>query len=323
MREARTVELEKGLLSAEIYPHEVCNGDGALSCWTAVTRGLARVGQRELVLTIVREAKARDAFPREVLDYFSAVRTFAEQGRIVDEGGVSGYRAPGPFGLGSFVGLAFMNAVPVVDVPVPPDGLAGVFLTEGELAVAAFCSVTRVLYRLGKEARYFPTPYWSDPSRKSVYAVGDADRSVLSKMRPTRLLGATATLRGSELVLTLPSAAARTIADRVSSGAAVAVLPGRERSVTAALVWMPGQAEAEAIFEAGTEPTSMAASFVALVPRGEQAEDVRFIEDGFAALLSEPTATGLADALRKGSPYSIRSSRSDWELTIRMTPDSP
>jgi hypothetical protein len=103
------VELEPGLLSADIHFHDVQASEDArsLPCWTAVTKGLAARGQRELALTVVRFSDDPEDFPPGLIGYLKAVRRFATEGRLVDAGGLSGYREPGPFGFGQFVGVAF------------------------------------------------------------------------------------------------------------------------------------------------------------------------------------------------------------------------
>jgi hypothetical protein len=260
--------------------------------------------QREVVLTILRTSN-HDGFPEGIIGYVPALKHFASQGRLVDDGGVSGYQAPGPFGFGAFVGLAFFGAPPIEGVALPDNALAGVFLTEGELAMATTCSVRRVLNRLGKAQRYFPVPFWSDPNRPSVYSVGDANQSLLAKIAHASLPAATATLRGNAMHLRLPSSFAAKLAERIEARAASALLPGRERGVEAALVWSPGQQEPEAIFVDGPPPTAYAATFVALVHSDADQDDIRFMEDGYAVLLSARSADRLVAALRAKEPFEV------------------
>lgn len=166
-----------------------------------MTEGLTSSGQREVTLTVLRRGGAESGFPEGVLAYIPALERLGVQGKVVKVHDVSGYRAPGPFGLGPFVGVAFVEAAPIPEVHAPPGALAGVFLTEGELAMATRCSVLRVLHRLGKVARYFPTPYWSDPSRQTVYDDADVERSVLSQLERAVVPEAAATLEGDVMRL--------------------------------------------------------------------------------------------------------------------------
>lgn len=190
----------------------------------------------------------------------------------------------------------------------PRNALLGVFLTEGELAMASRCSVTRVLNQLGKQARYFPVPYWCDPHRSSVYAVEDVEQSILRKFERASVAGATATLRGDAMQLTLPRSFGRTVADRIKARQVTAVLTRRDDEVQAALVWTPGQQEAEATFVDGADASAVAATFVAFIPNDAAEDDIRFMEDGYVALLSQQSAERLIVALRSGSPVQLRSS---------------
>jgi hypothetical protein len=169
-----------------------------------------------------------------------------------------------------------------------------------------------------------------------VYGIGDADRSLLAGVGRLVDRAATATLRGDEMVLAMPRAAAREIADRIAAGQAAAVLPGRDPALTAALVWAPGQVEPEATCEEGTDTSAVAAAFVMLLPQDSPTdvirflEDgcaailstssakslVRFLEDGCAAILSTSSAKSLVEALRQSSAYSLPDPDSGRVLTV-------
>lgn len=305
MSQHRRISLEAGL-DAVIYDHSVQARGRSLHAVTLVSDGLSQYGQREVLFTALREGPVHDGFPDGVLQYVPVLKRFAVQGRFVDHGGVSGYRPPGPFGMGPFVGLAFQDAPAITGIVQPRNALLGVFLTEGELAMASRCSVTRVLNQLGKQARYFPAPYWCDPPRSSVYAVEDVERSILRKFERASVAGATATLRGDAMQLTVPSSFARSIANRIEARQVTAVLPRRDEGVHAALVWTPGQQDAEAIFVDGADASAVAATFVAFIPNDASEDEIRFMEDGYVALLSRQSAERLIDALRTTSPIHLK-----------------
>lgn len=309
-------------LDVAIYSHELTIGESSLPAWSLVTEGLASFGQREVTLTILRRGGAEAEFPDGVLRYVGALKLLGDQGKTVKIHDVSGYRAPGPFGLGSFVGVAFIEAMPIPGLHAPDGALAGVFLTEGELAMATRCSVLRVLHRLGKVARYYPTPYWSDPSRQTVYDVADVERSVLSQLERAVVPEAAATLQGDAMRLTLPRAFATSLAERIESHSAAAVLPAREPAARGALVWSPGQHQPEAILAEGSDGATLAATFVALVPHDEAGDEIRFMEDGYAALLSAGTTKRLAAALRAEAPFELRGGTHGRMLAISVIPSA-
>lgn len=308
------VELVAGELLASIFRHRL--GPPRLAdARTAVTSGLRRVGQREVALTLVQDRGATPDFPDSLLWYFTVLRDLAAEGRPVGPGGISGYAAPGPFGLGSFVGAGFAEPQPVAGVPIPEDALAAVLLTEGELAMAMKSSLHRVLSRLGQAARFFPWPFWSDPARKSVYDVADADRTLLALMPRLAVAGTHATLSGSELLVSLPPAAAGLVAEQLHRRNVACILPSRDPEVAAALVWRPGQQEPAAIHAEPADGSRIAACFVALVPTDEPDDRIRFQEDGFSVLVSEATATRVVRALLARQEVVVPAA--SWTLTIR------
>lgn len=309
--------LEPGLV-AILYTHELAIRDATCPAWTLVSDGLAAFGQREISLTVLRTDTTLETFPEGVIDYLRALKHFASEGKLVRSGDVSGYRAPGPFGLGAFVGVAYYDAPAIAGIERPADALAGVFLTEGEFAMATRCSTRRVLNRLGKEARHFPTPYWSNPLRASVYAVSDVEQSILSQFPRAVLASASATLRGETLHLKLPRDFALSLAERVAAGEAAAVLPSREPGVDAALVWTPGQRDPEAIIADDSDPSAIAATFVGFAPASTPHDELRFMEDGYAALLSATSASALAQALRAASPFELSDAASARSLRVTV-----
>lgn len=303
-------------LHVEVHAHDLTVGDVVYPVWTLLTEGLALHGQQEVMFVIVRAGAAAEDFPPGVLAYVPALKQFAQQGRVVRDGGISGYRAPGPFRLGRFVGVAFVDRTSVTGMDVPEDTLVGIFLTEGELAMASRCGVRRVLYRLGRQATYFPVPFWSDPGRLSVYAVDDAEESILSKMAHAAAPGSYATLADDHMRVRLPPQFARMLADQLEANRPSALIPDREPTVEAALVWSPDQTEAEGIAAEGCDGSEIAAAFVAFVPNASPEDEIRFIEDGYGVVLSEGSTATLVEALRSSRPVRFGRGARTVEITV-------
>lgn len=311
------VELVPGELWATVHRHTLVATAGSLPCWTAVTDGLATAGQREVAITVVRPPDESAGFPPGILGYLAALLEFARQGRIVTDGDVSGYRPPGPFGFGPFVGVAFGTAQPIEGVPLPDRALAGVLLTEGELAMA-MVSTDRVLSRLSQASRWYPWPFWSDPARTAVYQVGDSDQSILSKLPRANRRLTTAELAGNDVTMRVARGDAGPLAAHLASGQAVAVLPGPDPSATGALVWSPGQREPLATTAELTGPQRLSVRFVALVPVSDAVDTVRFQEDGFAILLSPATLSVLVDGLRDGTGVRLSAGDEVYSVTVQL-----
>jgi hypothetical protein len=124
---------------------------------------------------------------------------------------------------------------------------------------------------------------------------------------------------GEDLTLAIPNEDAAHLSDRLASGEAVALLPGRDPAVSAALVWTPGQHEPTAITAATGSETVISAWFVALVPTAESNDTVRFLEDGCAAVLSSDSTAQLIAALHDGRRLTIRGGDNARALTVTAT----
>lgn len=116
-------ELIPNELSVELCEHILELAGVHRQCWTAVTQGMADVGQPEMVFTIAGGKGAED-FPASVLDYLRWVRGMAAEGQILKSGDASG----GPFGLGSLAGVLFSPATPDHDVVLPANAVQGVLI---------------------------------------------------------------------------------------------------------------------------------------------------------------------------------------------------
>jgi len=95
-------------------------------CWTAVTQGLSRAGQRELVISIMN--REGWAFPAGVFHYLVTVGRLAGQWRFAGPGAITAFQPPGPLGFGAFLGGAYSPATGDHHIPVPPDALQVVLL---------------------------------------------------------------------------------------------------------------------------------------------------------------------------------------------------
>jgi len=102
-----TAEVVPGKLSVSVYSHEIETRDGMLRCWTYVSQGTERHGQREIVFTLRRtpEMELR-GFPRELFDIFELIHGYAEKGELVSDGGYTVFNPgmrflgrKGPWGL--------------------------------------------------------------------------------------------------------------------------------------------------------------------------------------------------------------------------------
>jgi hypothetical protein len=84
------IELVPGEFCAELALRDVLAPGGNIRCRTAITRGLPRVGQAEVSVTLTRTSDDVLDYPRVVLDAFRAIRDGAMQGNTFSEGAMIG-----------------------------------------------------------------------------------------------------------------------------------------------------------------------------------------------------------------------------------------
>lgn len=111
-------ELIPGALWADVVDHTLELSRSPTRCWTAVTQGLGRNGQRELVVSIAN--REGSAFPVGLFHYFVAVDRLAGESRLVAPGAITAFKPPGPFGSGGFIGGVYAPATADHRIPVPP-----------------------------------------------------------------------------------------------------------------------------------------------------------------------------------------------------------
>lgn len=311
------ITVEPGL-AVEVHAHDLAVRGRVTPAWSLVSHGLVEAGQREVVFTVLRRGNQTAQFPHSLIPYVGALRQFAHQGRVLDHLGISGYRAPGPFQIGAFVGVLCVEASPLEQVPLPPRTLCGLLLTPGELDMAQQTSPTRVLHRLGHLERHYPWPHWSDSTRASAYAEGDAATSLLVQLERAQLPEARAWLQGDELHLRVPAEAATPLAEVISAGRAIAVIPGPAPQQGAALTWHPKQADPEAIHDPAISQPKIGLNFIACAPDEGEVPALRLLEDGAALLLDMAGRQALAAALRSGTDYRAEGSGRGLTLTVRV-----
>src|SRR5262245_25725283 len=147
------VVLAPGKLGARIFFCEINSGAGPVPCWVYVTEGLAAFGQREIAFALrIMPHENAGTPPPDVLHFYSTVLGLAEQGRLVDAGGFSGFGPGGFLGDPNLRGVGYLRNHPYLGLPAPADALVAIALMGIELEVAQQFGATRVAARLGQAA---------------------------------------------------------------------------------------------------------------------------------------------------------------------------
>ncbi|HET7545469.1 MAG TPA: hypothetical protein VFK05_36630 [Polyangiaceae bacterium] len=294
---ASTVPLVTDKLSATFHAHDVADGSEG-NFLTAVSDGLLKRGQRELVMTL-RLAPDADVSEhmRELSRFFLTVWRWAQQRNLVDTGDVTRFGQRGMFG-GSGNGVLYVAARPLRGVTMPGRALAAIVVDPAEVETALAHGTYRVLARLGEKSGCFPFPIWSDLARRSVASAREAE-SALSKLSRIRAHGVHFLVEGKRLRVSVPKLARGVVAHGVGAlapGTPFSLLTEPAENADALLVWYPGQAEPKAIYSENSEGARLTGGCLAVVPGGQQ-DEIRVMEDGYTLLLSSDTWGSLASAL--------------------------
>jgi Smad anchor for receptor activation-like, C-terminal len=285
-------DLVRDLLRARVYFHQIDTPSGPLPCWTYVTDGLSRHGQKEIIFTLRCAGGAPPAaFPEDPLRLFATIDQFAQHGNLVDAGGVTQFAQTLFFGRH----LMYIESQKFLEVPAPSDALAAILVTEDEVRTVREFGALRVMSRLGFATRYFPCPPWSDPDRDGVAFAP----TVLENVRRGRVPGVRVMREGDRTSVRVSSAAINTLRRNLmefDGASALAILTDLDPAANACLIWRPGQSRMEGIAPPGSDGSRLAGCFAMFVP-GQDDNDARVFEDGFALMLTASAWDDVRQAL--------------------------
>jgi hypothetical protein len=305
---AQTV-LVPGRLSAQVLLHEISSNAGPVHCWVYLSEGLRALGQREIAFALRRmPEEAPQAFPPDMLHFFTTVLRLAEQGRLVDTGGFTEFGPPGFLGDPNFRGIGYLRMHPLFGLPAPPDALAAIGLMGHEAEVVKRHGLTRVMAFLGRVARQYPCPAWSERGRPCLVPPNMTDQSLLAGVASIFVPGTTAVVASNWISLRLPLrslAEVRAQITQLPPETALALLAEPDVDANACLVWQPGQRSPEAISPPGSDGSRASGGFMLFVPQ-QTADAGQLMEDGFAFLLRDASWQATRNALCSGSPLQIQ-----------------
>ena len=282
-----------------------------------MSNGLARVGQKEVVIFVKRGAsESFDDYPLSALELFEMLYRLAEEGRIVDVGGFTGLapESAGLFGKENLRGIIYTPPDSLPGVAIPSSSITAILVTQNELDAAMQFGVVRFMALLGFRYRYFPTAPWVERGRPDITSPAEMSSSVLAQTPRARVGDARAYLRGiethreqqsltgslenstvnftrQEVVLELSAIAAVQFSDLLGQAgldSPLALITSPDANADACLVWVPGRPGMNAITSPVGTGTRIAGNHVLLLP-GQNHDEVRVLEDGFALLLRNAT----------------------------------
>ncbi|XP_072743000.1 zinc finger FYVE domain-containing protein 16 isoform X2 [Anoplolepis gracilipes] len=154
-------------------------------CWNVTSRGLACVGQDEVIL-LIEVLPDETRIPRDVLIYINQLYLEAIKGNTITELGFSVYHGSNLLGSREHSGFLFirqtLQCLQKIILP-PAPFLIGLLIHRWETPWAKVFPL-RLLLRLGAEYRYYPCPLVSVRFRDALYfEIGHTVMKVLADFR--------------------------------------------------------------------------------------------------------------------------------------------
>src|SRR5579859_1272930 len=170
--------LEDGVLEAVIYHHTIPSST-PMDCWTYLSNGLNKVGQKEILFTVRRRPdETEEQYPSDPITWFELVYSL---GYVIQEYNHTEFRSSTLFDRDSFKMVLY---APPLDIPglvadvLPGERLHAIILTDEEAEVAEKHGKMRVVAQLGLTSQEFPLPVYIDRDRDSCVRPFDMSTSV-------------------------------------------------------------------------------------------------------------------------------------------------
>lgn len=291
-------------LEVDIHLHEFFLGDRHRKCWTYLTTGLAKCGQKEMSLSLLlEEDDDENEFPKTPMKIFRLLEKYARDGKTVD---IADATKLGKTGLFGFTALYYLPAIHYEGLPDCDNYLALMLVHQTEYEFAKRYGFTRLLSRIGKFCSSFPYPTWNSRRRPALFTPDHQEDSVLNEINLLTLKGIQAELVDHVVLLTLQASDKHRLAQHLDLLAAVnksfalqTILP---LAANACLYWEPGQSGPGA-YTAPDEVTRIGAAFIMF--EAAEISSSHLLEDGFLFSLSRQTLARLRASCEPASDSGI------------------
>lgn len=307
-------------LAVRVFAHEFFQGSASFPCWSYVTDGMRRYGQKEFVFTLKRRPEETvEEYPHDLLRLFASIFTLASQGKKVDVNEFTQFKLPNGFlECTDVVAVAYIPSEKLPGVNYPETPLAAVFLFRDEAELLPSVGSYRALTRLGHRQSYYPTPPWSDRDRPRALKKSEMAGSILGRVpvaympwgriRLVLAEGDSNSAAGDKLTLRLNATATNSLREmlaRVPANAPFAWIVPPAEDADARLVWTPEMTGVEAIVPPDSRGAIQTGGYIAFIPNEEQPEGGQIFEDGFLLTLRRETMTKLREALARAERFDL------------------
>ncbi len=304
-------EIVPDQLFAIIDLHEMKLGEAPMSCWSYVSEGLIKFGQKELAILVKKESgETEHDYPMDPLGLFYTVREYAEKSNFVMPGDVTEFGDTG-FIDPKFRAMAYLRPIGIGGLEDPNAVLSCVLLTAEELDVARRFGLTRVMALLGFNFSHFPCPPWVDRGRKSVIDTtvkNVMDASVLAKVPCFAIPGVRVQLAGGLLSIRCPHGiedGLRELLKQIPEEAPLTISTEFDPDANALLVWQPTMENGpSAMTPPGSDGSRICGCSVLIFPEQDDS-NAQVIEDSFLLSLKTPDWIKLRNGLMTGVEASL------------------
>lgn len=280
-----TIELIPQQLSVTVdqHPIPVTMGNNNVRALSYLSNGLNHVGQQELFFVLKTNQIDVANIPQDPLYFFAQVHQFATKGQIVREGDITQF---GQKDMWGWKGIVYAKPPLHLQKKLPKDCLSMILLSLEEVQAIPNFGALRILSMLGKQARYYPFPYWTDHHRENLL-IQELKDSLLAHVNRINLPEAVLTLVNNEHIYLKISRkwdidlSKQTFPNTVPIG----ILPSLAPEADACLTWSFEPNTPEAITLPDSKGTIISGCMLILI--GTQERNFgRILEDGFSLLLT-------------------------------------
>lgn len=283
-------------VQALIFYHTIKSAvSGEVNCWTYISKGLAQVGQKEIVFTIRRRAnELEDNLPSAPFQWIKFVYSAAKNGQTVEEFQRTEFHSPSFLDRPDFKWIVYCPAHPIADIPAsyfPLEWLQVIPLIAPEAEVAQRYGIMRALGHLGAQERWFPFPPWIDRDRQPCITMASMVGTMKESLPLVIVRGVSALKRGMDIVLHVPQGCALYLKEALAQFQlehVFALDSTPHKDADSGLLWSNTDTEPRG-YAAGTSNACMNLNYFAFCPCQEMNE-LKMVEDGFICKLAQPSS---------------------------------
>jgi hypothetical protein len=310
-----TIELIPQQLSVTVDEHQipVCMGNNNVRALSYLSNGLSLVGQQELFFVLKTNQIDIDSIPQEPLHFFAQVHHFATQGQVVKEGDMTQF---GQKDMWGWKGIVYAKPPLHLQKKLPKDCLSMILLSLEEVQVIPNFGALRILSMLGKQARYYPFPYWTDHHRENLL-IRELKDSLLSRVNRINLPEAVVTsVNNKHIYLKVSQKWAIDLSEQSFSDAVpIGILPSLAPEADACLTWSFEPNTPEAITLPDSKGKVISGCMLILIGAQER-NFSRVLEDGYALLLTKEEWERFWLAFKNKEVYQLKTSSEAMDFSL-------